>query len=90
MNKNDVMDALRAEPQAAALLNDKEKLKEILASSETRQVLQMLNSDGGQSLKNAIEAIGKGDMQRAKKQLEPMIEQESFAALMQQLENKAK
>lgn len=90
MNKNDAFGILGSDPQASALLNDKEKLAKLLGSSETRKVLQMLNSDGGQGLKNAIDALGRGDAQKAKEHLMPMVGNEDFEALMQQLENKVK
>lgn len=90
MNKTDMLGALGTDPQAAALLNDREKLKKLLGSNETKKILQMLNSDGGQGLKNAIEALGKGNSEEAKEHLRPLVGQSDFEALMRQLEDKVK
>lgn len=90
MNKNDVLGALGADPQAAVLLNDREKLKKLLGSNETKKILQMLNSDGGQGLKKAIEALGNGNPEEAKEHLQPLVGQSDFEALMRQLEDKVK
>lgn len=54
------LDALRRDPQAAALLNDTAALKRLLSAPETQQLMNLLQQKGGASLKSAAHAAAQG------------------------------
>lgn len=61
MEKHDPMDALKQDPQAAALLSDPQALSALLASKEAQTVASLLQKLGGSGLKDAAAAATAGD-----------------------------
>ena len=61
MPKRDPMEALKKDPQAAALLADQAALTALLQSKEAQTLAQLLQSMGGDQLKQAAQAAAGGD-----------------------------
>lgn len=61
MSKQDPMSALKRDPQAAALLGDKEALAALLQSEEAKTLAQLFQSMGGDGLKQAATSAAAGD-----------------------------
>ena len=61
MPKRDPMEALKQDPQAAALLGDQAALTALLKSKEAQTLAQLLQSMGGDQLKQAAQAAAGGD-----------------------------
>ena len=54
------LEHLKKDPQAAQLLNDPGKLKALLGSPETQQLMALLNQGGGAGLQAAAKAAATG------------------------------
>ena len=61
MPKHDPMEALTQDPKAAALLGDQAALTALLKSKEAQTLAQLLQSMGGDQLKQAAQAAAGGD-----------------------------
>ncbi len=61
MPKNDPMEALKRDPQAAALLNDPAALAKLLQSEEAKTLAGLFQSMGGAGLQRAAQAAAGGD-----------------------------
>ena len=61
MPKRDPMEALKQDPKAAALLGDQAALTALLQSKEAQTLAQLLQSMGGDQLKQAAQAAVGGD-----------------------------
>lgn len=61
MAKQDPLGALKHDPQAAALLGDRERLAALLQSEEARTLAQLFTQAGGSGLKAAAESAAAGD-----------------------------
>lgn len=61
MAKQDPLDALKQDPQAAALLSDPKALSALLSSKEAQTVATLLQKLGGGGLKQAAQAATAGD-----------------------------
>lgn len=61
MAKQDPLGALKRDPQAAAVLGDKEALAALLQSDEARTLAQLFEQMGGDSLKQAAVSAAAGD-----------------------------
>ncbi|MCD7929138.1 MAG: hypothetical protein LUF86_03150 [Clostridiales bacterium] len=78
-------DALRAD-EAAALLGDKEKLKTLLQSPETKRLMQLLRSQNGYKLKDAAEKARQGDASGLTAMMQKLMDTGEGAALVSQIE----
>ncbi len=61
MAKQDPLDALKRDPQAAALLGDKEALAALLQSDEAKTLARLFEQLGGDSLQQAASSAVAGD-----------------------------
>ena len=61
MPKQDPMEALKKNPEAAALLADQAALSALLQSKEAQQLAQLFQQVGGDQLKQAAQAAAGGD-----------------------------
>ncbi len=61
MPKQDPMDALKRDPQAAQLLGDPVALKSLLQSQEAKTLAGLLQQMGGAGLQQAAQAATRGD-----------------------------
>lgn len=68
-----------------ALPFDPSQLKKILASDAGKQLLQLLNRDGGAALQQAATLLKNGDIQGAQAAVAATMESKEAAALVRQL-----
>lgn len=61
MSKQDPLNALKRDPQAASLLGDKEALAALLQSDEAKTLAQLFQRMGGDGLKQAATSAAAGD-----------------------------
>ena len=54
------LDALKQDPQAAALMKDPAALRKLLSAPETKQLMALLRQNGGGALKDAAHAAAQG------------------------------
>ncbi len=78
-------DALRSD-EAAALLSDKEKLKTLLQSPETKRLMQLLRSQNGDHLKDAAQQARQGDTASLTAMMQKLMKTGEGAALVSQIE----
>ena len=55
------LDELMKDPKAAGLLKNKDLLKNILSSPDTKRLMNLLNQNAGGGLQSAAAAAAKGD-----------------------------
>lgn len=67
-----------------------QQLKQMMASSEMRQLLALLNRDGGATLRQAAQQFRSGDSRGAQELLRPLMEQKEAAELLTRLDQKNK
>lgn len=80
-------DPLRS-PEAAALLKDSARLRELLRSPETRQLMEMLSSGNDGSLQQAAEQARKGDTSGLTAMMNRLMSSRDGAALVEQIRKK--
>lgn len=59
-----------------------EQAKKILGSAEGKQLIALLNRDGGQQLRQAAEAFRRGDMAQVQALMQPLTQDREAAELM--------
>lgn len=64
------------------------EIKAVLGSAEGKQLLELLNQDGGALLKQAAESIQKGDQQNARQLLEPLMQSGEAADLIRKINDR--
>ena len=64
---------------------DPEQVKKLLASDAGKQLLQLLNRDGGAALQKAASCMRSGDLQGAQAAVAPTMESEEAQALIRKL-----
>ncbi|MCC8075625.1 MAG: hypothetical protein LIO95_06780 [Clostridiales bacterium] len=72
--------------EAAALLNDREKLKALLQSPETKRLMQLLRSQNGDKLKDAAQQARQGDASGLTAMMQRLMDTGEGAALVSQIE----
>ena len=65
-------------------------IKKLLASVEGRELIRVLNRDGGQTLQKAAKAMESGDEQRMKDTMAPLLNSPQVRQLMAALERSLK
>ena len=65
---------------------DPQQVKKLLASSAGKQLLQLLNQDGGAALQQAAACLKTGNLSGAQSAVAPIMEQAQAQALLRQLE----
>lgn len=73
---------------AAALLKDPKRLKELLSAPETRRFMELLKRQNGSRLQSAAEAAKKGDSSALSDMLRQMSGSEEGAQAMAGLEKR--
>lgn len=64
------------------------EIRRVLASSDGRQLLKLLTKEHAQELSAAAEALKKGDPEKARALLAPVMEQGKAAELVQKINGK--
>ena len=65
-------------------------IKKLLGSPEGRELIRILNQDGGRTLQEAAGAMKAGDEQRMKDTVAPLLESPQVRQLMKALERSLK
>lgn len=65
-------------------------IKKLLGSPEGRELIRILNQDGGKTLQKAAGAMKAGDEQRMKNTMAPLLESPQVRQLMAALERSLK
>ena len=65
-----------------------EQAKKILGSAEGKQLLALLNRDGGQQLRQAAEAFRRGDMAQVQALMQPLTQDREAAELLKKINGK--
>ena len=60
-------------------------VRRVLGSPEGKKLLQMLNRDGGQTLRKAADALRTGNPEEAMRILSPVMESDEAAGLIEKL-----
>ena len=63
------------------------QIRQVLESSEGRQLIAMLQKNGGQTLQSALAAAKRGDSDGAKQAMTALLEEEEAAALLRRMEH---
>lgn len=61
------------------------EIKKVLTSDEGKRLLQLLNQDGGQKLRQAADALRNGQQDAARQILTPVMESEEASRLVEKL-----
>ena len=88
MAKQDPLDALKRDPQAASLLGDQKALAALLQSDEAKTLAQLLQSVGGDGLKQAATSAAAGDSAALGALLEKVRSDPRGAKAMERLDKK--
>ena len=62
-----------------------QEIRQVLSSSEGKQLFALLSRDGGQALQKAAQALKSGNPETAKQILQPMMESQEAAQLVQKI-----
>lgn len=62
-----------------------EEFQKLMQTSEGKQLVKLLNQDGGKALKQAGAALQQGDETGAKDTLTPLLEQREIRTLLEKL-----
>ena len=65
---------------------DPQQVKKLLSSSAGKQLLQLLNQDGGAALQQAAACLKSGNLSGAQSAVAPIMEHAQAQALLRQLE----
>lgn len=63
-------------------------IKKVLGSQEGQSLLKLLNRDGGTMLRQAAAAVKAGDIEKAKRIVQPIMESRDAAALIDKINKK--
>jgi hypothetical protein len=77
-------------PEAAALLNNKEALKKLLQSPDTKRLMSLLTSQNGDGLKQAAQQAQKGDVSSLTAMMQKLMTSQEGATLVHNIENSCK
>ena len=90
MPKLDPMEALKQNPQAAALLADQAALTALLKSKEAQTLAQLFQQVGGDRLKQAAQAAAGGDPSALGAIVDKVRDDPAGAKAMESIERKGK
>ena len=75
-------------PEAASLLRNPQRLRELLKAPETRQLMELLRRQNGSQLHAAAEQARQGDSSALSGMLREMTRSQAGAEAMEQLQSK--
>lgn len=64
------------------------QLQSVLGTQEGKKLLQLLNRDGGDALRQAAAAAKNGDYETAKRIMQPLVQTPEASALLEQIDRK--
>ena len=62
-----------------------EQIRQVLTSPEGKQLIALLNRDGGQQLRQAAEAFRRGDMAQVQALMQPLTQDREAAELLKKI-----
>lgn len=74
--------------QPEQLLQNKQTVEKIIQSQEAKQLMDLLNQNSGQSLKDAAQSALKGDTTRLTSLVDDLMRNPQSARLMEELQKK--
>lgn len=89
IDKDKLANDILKDQDITSLLANKQMLMSLLSGPEGKKLISILSRDGGKALKQAADALAKGDSEKAKDAIMPMIDDEG-AQILNSLNNKAK
>lgn len=90
MGKQDPLNALKQDPQAASLLSDPSALSTLLGSKEAKTMAHLLQTLGGDHLQQAAQAAVSGSPEALRDILSKVAENKEGKAAMEALEKRGK
>ena len=90
MNPKPNLNQVFASPQAQNLLNNKQALESIIKSGEAQRLMELLNKNAGNGLKNAAQSAMQGDASKLKKLVDDLMNNPESAQLIENLNKKVK
>lgn len=90
MNPKPNLNQVFASPQAQNLLNNKQALESIIKSGEAQRLMELLNKNAGNGLKNAAQSAMQGDASQLKKLVDDLMNNPESAQLIENLNKKVK
>lgn len=87
-NQRDPRDLLKS-PQAEYLLKNKHAMENLLKSDEARRLMELLNQNAGQGLKDAAQTAMQGDPSQLMGMVQKLMKDQENARLIQSLQKKA-
>lgn len=67
-----------------------QQLKQMMAAPELKQLLQLLQKDGGKALQQAAQQFRAGDTQAAQETLRPLMQDKEAEKLLKKLDSKGR
>lgn len=67
---------------------DPEQVRKVLGSDEGKKLLQLLSRDGGAALRQAAQAMQRGDMQGAQEVMRPIMSTREAETLVKKINEK--
>lgn len=83
-NMNDVLNS----PQAAELLKNRQAMESLLHSNEARRLMELLNQNSGDGLKDAAQSAMKGNPAQLMGLVEGLMKDPKSAKLVEELNKK--
>ncbi len=62
-----------------------EEAKKLLSGADGQKLMALMMRDGGVTMRQVVEALQKGDTERAKALLQPFLQQQDTAGLLQRM-----
>lgn len=85
-NLNEVLTS----PQAASLLKNKQAIEALIKSGEAQRLMELLNQNSGNGLKNATQSAMKGDTTQLMNLIQGLMKDPKSAKLVEELNKKMK
>lgn len=85
-NLNEVLTS----PQAASLLKNKQAIEALMKSGEAQRLMELLNQNSGNGLKNATQSAMKGDTTQLMNLIQGLMKDPKSAKLVEELNKKMK
>lgn len=79
------LDDLMKSPEAAGLLKNKDMVRDLMRSPDTKKLMDMLNQKAGSGLKGAADAAMKGDTSQLMSLMDSIMKSKEGAAVVERI-----
>lgn len=79
------LDDLMKSPEAAGLLKNKDMVRDLMRSPDTKKLMDMLNQKAGSGLKGAADAAMKGDTSQLMSLMDSIMKSKEGAAVIERI-----